>query len=178
MMSKPWLCTTCVKRRKCPKHFIVWLLGIARYVHSTNCYEPEWKPTYRNSSATMEYQNTMLCCGYSGELKPCKDIKGCDLCVGPDIDANGNEIYVCGLGTDTFKCKRDNLIQPFIDIAKCMCNEPKPCDDDEIEKAIKYLKDMSWEIGTVSAECLSEKAGQKMRECIDVLESRIDELEK
>lgn len=26
----------------------------------------------------MEYQNTMLCCGYSGELKPCKDIKGCD----------------------------------------------------------------------------------------------------
>lgn len=121
-MSKPWLCTTCVKRRRCPKHFIVWLLGIARYVHSTNCYEPEWKPTYRNSSATMEHQNTMLCRGYSGELKP--------------------------------------------------------CDDDKIEKAIKYLKNMSWEIGTVSAECLSEKAGQKMRECIDVLESRIDELEQ
>lgn len=107
-MSNPWLCTTCVKRRRCLKHFIVWLLGIARYVHSTNCYEPEWKPTYRNSSVTMEYQNTMLCRGYSGELKPCKDIKGCDLCVGPDVDANGNEIYVCGLGTDTFKCKRDN----------------------------------------------------------------------
>ncbi len=68
--------------------------------------------------------------------------------------------------------------QPFIDIAKCICNELKPCDDDKIEKAIKYLKDMSWEIGTVSAECLSEKAGQKMRECIDVLESRIDELER
>lgn len=33
----------------------------------------------------MEYQNTMLCCGYSGELKPCKDIKSCDLCVGPYI---------------------------------------------------------------------------------------------
>lgn len=68
--------------------------------------------------------------------------------------------------------------QPFIDIAKCICNELKPCDDDKIEKAIKYLKDMSWEIGTVSAECLSEKAGQKMRECIDVLENRIDELEQ
>lgn len=68
--------------------------------------------------------------------------------------------------------------QPFIDIAKCICNELKPCDDDKIEKAIKYLKDMSWEIGTVSAECLSEKAGQKMREYIDVLESRIDELEQ
>lgn len=47
MMSKPWLCTTCVKRRKCLKHFVVRILGIARYVHSTNCYEPEWKPTYR-----------------------------------------------------------------------------------------------------------------------------------
>lgn len=47
MMSKPWLCTTCVKRRRCLKHFIVWLLGIARYVHSTNCYEPDWKPTYK-----------------------------------------------------------------------------------------------------------------------------------
>lgn len=56
----------------------------------------------------MEYQNTMLCCGYSGKLKPCKDIKGCDLCVGPDIDANGNEIYVCGFGEETLKCKRDN----------------------------------------------------------------------
>lgn len=46
MMSKPWLCTTCVKRR-CLKHFIVWLLGIARYVHSTNCYEPDWETTYK-----------------------------------------------------------------------------------------------------------------------------------
>lgn len=68
--------------------------------------------------------------------------------------------------------------QPFIDIAKCICNELKPCDDDKIKKAIKYLKDISWKIGTVSAECLSEKAGQKMREYIDVLESRIDELEQ
>lgn len=80
----------------------------------------------------------------------------------------------------TFKGTLDRVEhpQPFIDIAKCICNELKPCDDDKIEKAIKYLKDMSWEIGTVSAECLSEKAGQKMRECIDVLESRIDELEQ
>lgn len=47
MTSKPWLCTTCVKRRKCFKRFIVRLLGIAKYVHSTNCYEPEWKTTYK-----------------------------------------------------------------------------------------------------------------------------------
>lgn len=47
MISKPWLCTTCVKRRKCFKRFIVRLLGIAKYVHSTNCYEPEWKTTYK-----------------------------------------------------------------------------------------------------------------------------------
>lgn len=46
-MSKPWLCTTCVKRRKCFKHFIVRLLGIAKYVHSTNCYEAEWKTVYK-----------------------------------------------------------------------------------------------------------------------------------
>lgn len=47
MMSKPRLCTTCVKRRKCFKHFIVRLLGIAKYVHRTNCYEPEWKTAYK-----------------------------------------------------------------------------------------------------------------------------------
>lgn len=47
MMSKPWLCATCVKRRKCFKHFIVRLLGIAKYVHSTNCYEAEWKTVYK-----------------------------------------------------------------------------------------------------------------------------------
>lgn len=67
--------------------------------------------------------------------------------------------------------------QPFIDIAKCLCEELNR-DDNKIENAIKYLKDISWRIGTVSAECLSEKDGQKMREYINVLESRIDELEQ
>lgn len=67
--------------------------------------------------------------------------------------------------------------QPFKDIAKCLCKELNR-DDNKIENAIKYLKDISWRIGTVSAECLSEKDGQKMREYINVLESRIDELEQ
>lgn len=56
----------------------------------------------------MEYQNTMLCCGYSGELKPCEDIKSCVVCVGADIGANGNKIYVCGFDAESLKCKRDN----------------------------------------------------------------------
>lgn len=68
--------------------------------------------------------------------------------------------------------------QPFKDIAKCLCEELCPCDDNKIEKATQYLKEMSWKIGTVSAECLSEKDGQKMREYINVLENRIDELER
>ena len=67
--------------------------------------------------------------------------------------------------------------QPFKDIAKCLCEEFNR-DDNKIENAIQYLKDISWKIGTVSAECLSEKDGKKMRECIDVLENRIDELER
>ena len=67
--------------------------------------------------------------------------------------------------------------QPFIDIAKCLCEELNR-DDNKVENAIKYLKDISWRIGTVSAECLSEKDGQKMREYINILESRIDELEQ
>lgn len=67
--------------------------------------------------------------------------------------------------------------QPFKDIAKCLC-EALNRDDDKVENAIQYLKDISWKIGTVSAECLSEKDGQKMREYINVLESRIDELEQ
>lgn len=68
--------------------------------------------------------------------------------------------------------------QPFKDIAKCLCEELCPCDDNKIETATQYLKEISWKIGTVSAECLSEKDGQKMRECIVVLENRIDELEQ
>lgn len=64
------------------------------------------------------------------------------------------------------------------EFCKDIAMNQNPCDDDEIEKAIKYLKQISWKIGTVSAECLSEKDGQKMREYIDVLESRIDELEQ
>lgn len=68
--------------------------------------------------------------------------------------------------------------KPFKDIAKCLCEELRPCDDNKIETATQYLKEISWKIGTVSAECLSEKDGQKMREYINVLESRIDELER
>lgn len=68
--------------------------------------------------------------------------------------------------------------QPFKDIAKCLCEELRPCDDNKIETATQYLKELSWKIGTVSAECLSEKDGQKMREYINVLENRIDELEQ
>lgn len=67
--------------------------------------------------------------------------------------------------------------QPFKDIAKCLCGEFNR-DDNKIETATQYLKEISWKIGTVSAECLSEKDGQKMRECVAVLENRIDELEQ
>lgn len=67
--------------------------------------------------------------------------------------------------------------QPFKDIAKCLCEELNR-DDNKVENAIQYLKEISWKIGTVSAECLSEKDGQKMRGCINVLENRIDELER
>ena len=67
--------------------------------------------------------------------------------------------------------------QPFKDIAKCLCEEFNR-DDNKIETATQYLKEISWKIGTVSAECLSEKDGKKMRECIAVLENRIDELER
>ena len=67
--------------------------------------------------------------------------------------------------------------QPFIDIAKCLCEELNR-DDDKVENAIKHLKEISWEIGTTGVEHLSEKDGQKMREYINVLENRIDELEQ
>lgn len=67
--------------------------------------------------------------------------------------------------------------QPFIDIAKCLCEEFNR-DDNKVENAIEYLKDISWKIGTIGIEYLSEKDGQKMRECVAVLENRIDELEQ
>lgn len=82
-------------------------------------------------------------------------------------------------GNYTFETALDRVEhpQPFKDIAKCLCEELNR-DDNKVEKAIQYLKEISWKIGTVSAECLSEKDGQKMREYINVLESRIDELER
>ena len=67
--------------------------------------------------------------------------------------------------------------QPFKDIAKCLCEELNR-NDNKVEKAIQYLKEISWEIGTTGVEYLSEKDGQKMRECINVIENRIDELER
>lgn len=56
----------------------------------------------------MKYRDTMLCSGYSHELKPCKYIRSCDLCTGLFFDTYGNERYVCGIGAMSFKCKRDN----------------------------------------------------------------------
>lgn len=67
--------------------------------------------------------------------------------------------------------------QPFKDIAKCLCEEFNR-DDNKIETATQYLKDISWKIGTTGVEYLPEKDGQKMRECVEVLENRIDELER
>ncbi len=82
-------------------------------------------------------------------------------------------------GDYTFEKALDRVEHPqsFKDVAKCLCEELNR-DDNKVENAIQYLKDISWEIGTVSAECLSEKDGQKMREYINVLENRIDELER
>lgn len=67
--------------------------------------------------------------------------------------------------------------RPFKDIAKCLCEELNR-DDDKVENAIKNLKEISWKIGTTGVEYLSERDEQKMREYINVLESRIDELER
>lgn len=67
--------------------------------------------------------------------------------------------------------------QPFKDIAKCLCEELNR-NDNKVEKAIQCLKEISWEIGTTGVEYLSERDGQKMREYINVLENRIDELER
>lgn len=79
----------------------------------------------------------------------------------------------------TFKGMLDRVEhpQPFIDIARCLCGEFNR-DDNKVENAVKYLKDISWKIGTTGVEHLSEKDGQKMRECVEILENRIDELEQ
>ena len=62
--------------------------------------------------------------------------------------------------------------QPFKDIAKCLCGELNR-DDNKVEDAIQYLKNISWEVGTAGVEYLSEKDGQKMREYINVLEAEL-----
>jgi hypothetical protein len=90
--------------------------------------------------------------------------------IGIIMDYKGNCTYEEATG-------RVEHPQPFKDIAKCLCEELNR-DDNKVENAIQYLKEISWKIGTVSAECLSEKDGKKMRECVAILENRIDELER
>lgn len=90
--------------------------------------------------------------------------------IGIIMDYKGNCTYEEATG-------RVEHPQPFKDIAKCLCEELNR-DDNKVENAIQYLKEISWKIGTVSAECLSEKDGKKMRECVAILENRIDELEQ
>lgn len=65
-------------------------------------------------------------------------------------------------GDYTFEKALDRVEHPqsFKDVAKCLCEELNR-DDNKVENAIQYLKDISWEIGTVSAECLSEKGRTK-----------------
>lgn len=47
---------------------------------------------------------------------------------------------------------------------------------DSVQKAIQYLKDISWKIGTTGVEYLSDKDGQKMRESIELIEDKTDEI--
>lgn len=90
----------------------------------------------------MEYQNTMLCNGYSHKLKPCEHIMNCDLCTGISIDANGNERYVCSLGAAEFKCKRDNpgwkplTKRQFIELYSKIPNKTDISVGELLEKAI------------------------------------------
>lgn len=90
----------------------------------------------------MEYQNTMLCRGYSHKLKPCEHIMDCDLCIGPNVDTYGNERYVCGPGAADFKCKRDNANwkpltkEQFIDLYKKMPNKTNMSISKLLERAI------------------------------------------
>ena len=47
---------------------------------------------------------------------------------------------------------------------------------DSVQKAIQHLKDISWKIGTTGVEYLSDKDGQKMRESIELIENKTDEI--
>ena len=93
-------------------------------------------------SKNMEYLSTMLCSGYSHELKPCKHIMKCDLCTGPFVDTNGNEQYVCGPGVVEFKCKRDNpnwkplTKQQFIELYKQLPDRTNISIGELLERAI------------------------------------------
>lgn len=90
----------------------------------------------------MDYLNTMLCSGYIQEPKPCEHIMHCDLCVGLNVDENGNERYVCGMGAASFKCKRDNpnwkllTKEQFIELYKQMPNKTDVSVGELLEKAI------------------------------------------
>ena len=90
----------------------------------------------------MEYKGEMLCSGYNHKMKPCDHINGCDLCVGLNVDKNGNEMYICGLGVAEFKCKRDNpnwkplTKQQFIELYKKMPERTNVSVGELLEKAI------------------------------------------
>ena len=47
-----------------------------------------------------------------------------------------------------------------------------------VKEALDKLYDLSWMIGSTSVEYLTDKDGEKIRDYIDVIEDRIDDLEK
>ena len=86
--------------------------------------------------------NELLCSGYKNKDMPCKYIKNCNLRILGNVDEDGNEHYLCGLGVPDFQCKRDNpnwnplTKRQFIELYKKMPNRTNISIGELLERAI------------------------------------------
>ncbi len=89
---------------------------------------------------TKEYE--LLCSGYKNKDMPCEYIENCNLRIMVNVDEDGNEHYLCGLGVPAFQCKRDNPFwrpltqREFVDLYNKMPGKTAKNVDEILQRAI------------------------------------------
>lgn len=89
---------------------------------------------------TKEYE--LLCSGYKNKDMPCEYIENCNLRILGNVDEDGNEHYLCGLGVPDFQCKRDNPFwrpltqREFVDLYNKMPGKTAKNVDEILQRAI------------------------------------------
>ena len=76
------------------------------------------------------------------------------------------------------KCTNEEKRKECVEVTEKVLCVDKEKFMDEIREAFDFLKEIADDIGTMGMEYRSCKDGDKMRECIRLLEDKIDEIDE